>query len=98
MKGLILAALLVSTLLWTRGATAAPEAAQGRAICQDRATCTITETHDGGTSAAGAALTVVEVQLGLADKPDDQPGGCRTSDRPDGGVEFWLLGGTAAPR
>src|SRR6478736_5842588 len=82
-------------------ASAAPDTAQTAAICQARASCTIAKTTDAGKSPAGAALSVVEVRLGLANKPDDAPpDGCRRDDGSsfDGGVEYWLLDGTAPPR
>ena len=86
-------------MLCPRGAAAAPDAAQAAAICQGRSTCTIGKSHDGGKSPAGSALTVVEVHLGLKDKPEDVRDGCRSGDdKVDGGVEYWLLDGTAAPK
>jgi hypothetical protein len=70
------------------------------AICGKRPTCAIAGTHAAGKSPAGADLRVIEVRLGLADKPDDAPDdGCRTGDdKRDGGVEYWLLDGSTAPR
>ncbi len=73
--------------------------AQKTTICQTRSTCTIGKTFDGGKSPAGTALTVVEVHLGLKDKPDDAPdSGCQAGDKFDGGAEYWLLDGGAPPR
>ncbi|HZU91790.1 MAG TPA: hypothetical protein VE993_21235 [Stellaceae bacterium] len=47
----------------------------------------------------GSALSVVEVHLGLKDKPDDAPeAGCRAEDKYNGGVEYWLLDGNAPPK
>src|SRR5262245_48753622 len=99
LRGLLFCAPLIALLLCPLAATAAPDAAQTAAICQGRATCKITRTDDGGKSAAGATLSVVEARLGLADKPSDgPPNGCQSDDKPDGGVEYWLIEGTAAPR
>lgn len=78
--------------------SAAPDSAQVSAICQARSTCTIGKSHDAGKSPAGSALTVVEVRLGLKDKPEDSGDGCRAGDKLDGGIEYWLLDGTAAPQ
>lgn len=93
--------LLLSTFLAVLplAAQAAPDAAQVTAICQARSSCKIEKTYDAGKSPSGAPLAVAEVHLGLADKPQDQDDGCRTEkgDK-DGGVEYWLLDGTAAPR
>lgn len=92
----ILAGLIV---LQARVAAAELGGAQKAAICQARSTCTIGKTYDTGKSPAGAALTVVEIHLGLKDKPDDAPdSGCQSSDQPDGGVEYWLLEGSVAPK
>jgi hypothetical protein len=56
--------------------------------------------YNGGSSLGGAALSVIEIHLGLKDKPEDAPDdGCRTADdQRDGGVEYWLLDGSAQPR
>src|SRR5689334_18237756 len=98
MKALALSTLLLAAFPLV--ASAAPNAAQTAAICQGRASCKIAETTDAGKSPAGAALSVVEVRLGLANKPDDAPPeGCRDGNGGfNGGVEYWLLDGTAAPR
>ncbi len=92
-------------LLWATGslllpfaAVAAPDAAQTAAICGQRTSCKVEKTRDAGRSPAGAALAVVEVRLGLADRPKDQDEGCVNGNARDGGVEYWLLDGTAAPR
>ena len=56
--------------------------------------------HDAGSAASGN-LGVAELHFGLADKPDDAPDeGCIAGDYEtrDGGVEYWLLEGDAAPR
>jgi hypothetical protein len=79
-------------------ASAAPDAAQTAAICGQRTTCRIEKTDDAGKSPAGTPLAVVEVRLGLADKPKDQDEGCINGNARDGGVEYWLLDGTAPPR
>jgi hypothetical protein len=74
--------------------------AQKAAMCQARKTCVVSPLHDAGT-AAGATLSVAELHFGLADKPDDAPDeGCIAGDYEtrDGGVEYWLLEGDAAPR
>ena len=92
--------LLSSALLaWSVVAKAAPDAAQATAICQARATCEIANTYDAGKSPTGAPLSVAEVKLGLADKPQDQEDGCRSGNGgKNGGVEYWLLEGTTPPR
>ena len=96
MRSLFLSSFLVALPV---AAHAAPTAAQAEAMCQGRKTCKVEKTYDAGKSPSGAALDVVEVRLGLADKPQDQDDGCRTdSGDKDGGVEYWLLDGTAAPR
>lgn len=79
-------------------ALAAPDAVQTAAICGTRTTCKVEKTRDAGKSPAGASLTVVELRLGLADKPKDQDEGCIDGNARDGGVEYWLLDGTAPPR
>lgn len=79
-------------------AHAAPNSAQVDAICQSRSTCVVVKSFDAGTSSAGTPLTVAQVQLGLADKPDDQPEGCHAGNERDGGVEYWLLEGRKPPR
>ena len=73
--------------------------AQKSTICGTRSTCAIGKFHDGGKSSSGVPLTVVEVHLGVKDKPDDAPdNGCQADDKFDGGVEYWLLEGTQPPR
>jgi len=79
-------------------ALAAPDAVQTAAICGTRTTCKVEKTRDAGKWPAGASLTVVELRLGLADKPKDQDEGCIDGNARDGGVEYWLLDGTAPPR
>ena len=80
-------------------APAAVTAAQQAAICGARSSCRVAESDDAGRSPAGPALSVVEVRLGLKDKPDDAADtGCRSGTEPDGGVEYWLLGGAAPPK
>ncbi len=56
--------------------------------------------YNGGSSSSGVALSVIEIHLGLKDKPDDAPDdGCRTADdKRNGGVEYWLLAGSARPQ
>lgn len=79
-------------------ALAAPDAGQTAAICGTRTTCKVEKTYDAGKSAAGASLSVVEIHLGLSDKPKDQDEGCLDGNMRNGGVEYWLLDGTAAPK
>lgn len=96
MRSFFLTSLLIALPF---AAQAAPTTAQTEAMCQGRKTCKVEKTYDAGKSPAGATLEVVEVRLGLADKPQDQEDGCRTdSGDKNGGVEYWLLDGTAAPR
>lgn len=93
--------LLLSTALLALplAVQAAPDASQTAAICQARTTCKIAKTYDAGKSPAGTPLSVAEVSLGLADKPEDQDDGCRSGngDR-NGGTEYWLLEGTTPPK
>jgi len=79
-------------------ALAAPNAGQTAAICGTRTTCKVEKSYDAGKSPAGASLSVVEIRLGLADKPKDQDEGCIDGNARDGGVEYWLLDGAAAPK
>jgi len=79
-------------------ALAAPDAAQTAAICGQRTACKVAKTFDAGRSPTDTPLSVVEVRLGLADKPRDQDEGCISGDGRDGGVEYWLLQGTAPPK
>ncbi len=95
MRSLLLAAGL---LLLPVTAFAAPDAAQTAAICGQRTTCKIEKTSDAGKSPTDTPLAVVEIRLGLADKPVDQDGGCINGRARDGGVEYWLLDGMAAPK
>ena len=96
----VLRSLLLASglLLLPVTAFAAPDAAQTAAICGQRTSCKIEKTHDAGKSPEGAALSVVEIRLGLADKPKDQDEGCINGNARDGGLEYWLLDGTAAPK
>jgi hypothetical protein len=96
-KSFILAASLMVCPL---AAAAAPDAAQVAAMCGTRSTCTVGNSYDGGKSPNGSPLTVVEVHFAVQDKPDNSPDdGCRTEgDKRDGGVEYWLLDGPAAPK
>ena len=77
---------------------AAPDAAQIAAICGQRTTCRIEQTYEAGKSPTDTPLTVAGIRLGLADKPGDQDKGCINGNARDGGVEYWLLEGTTAPR
>ena len=90
--------LAAGLLLLPVAAFAAPDAAQTTAICGQRTSCKVAKTYDAGKSPAGASLAVVEIQLGLADKPKDQDEGCIDGNARDGGVEYWLLDGTALPK
>jgi len=92
--------LLLATglLLLPVAASAAPDAGQTAAICGTRTTCKVGKTYEAGRSPADAPLAVVEIRLGLADKPKDQDEGCIDGNARDGGVEYWLLDGTNAPR
>lgn len=91
--------LLALVMAYPFAAAADPDATQISAICSGRPTCAVGTSHDAGKSAEGSALSVVEVHLGLKDKPDDAPDdGCRAGDKFDGGVEYWLIDGTAAPK
>lgn len=94
-KPLLLAAGLLSLPI---AALAAPDAAQTAAICSQRTSCKVAKTFAAGRSPAGAPLSVVEIRLGLANKPKDQDEGCIDGNARDGGVEYWLLDGTAAPK
>ena len=99
MQRIILPVLLIQLALAPLVMAAGLTAAQKSAICQTRSSCRIGTTLDGGRLAAGSALTVVTVHLGLEDKPDDAPDvGCRAGSKFDGGVEYWLLEGTADPK
>ena len=75
--------------------------AQKAAMCQGRKTCAVAPMlHKAGSSVAGS-LSVAELHFGVADKPDDAPEeGCigGNYETRDGGVEYWLLEGSAPPR
>jgi len=90
---LLLFLLAVPGIAW-----AAPDPAQIAALCGQRTSCKVGKTFDAGKSPIGAPLSVVEVRLGLADKPKDQEQGCIAGNARDGGIEYWLLEGTAAPK
>ena len=99
MRTTILLVLLGLLAIPTFASASEPTAAQKSAICGTRTTCAIGKTFDAGKSPVGDALAVVEVHLGLKDKPDDAPdSGCQNGDKNDGGVEYWLLVGSAAPK
>lgn len=95
MKPLLFAAGLS---LLPLAALAVPDAAQTAAICGTRTTCKVGKTYDAGKSHAGAPLSVVEIHLGLSEKPKDQDQGCINGSARDGGVEYWLLDGNATPK
>lgn len=88
--------LLLLLLAVPAAASATPDPAQVAAICGQRTTCKVGKTHDAGRSATDTPLAVVEIRLGLADKPGDQDEGCINGSARDGGVEYWLLEGTAS--
>ena len=69
-------------------------------VCGHRATCRVVASKPAGKSAAGQALTVVQVSLGLKDKPDDAPEESCLDDKGghDGGEEYWLSAPSAQPR
>ncbi len=68
------------------------------AICGARATCTIAKLTPAGKSEAGAALSVAEVHLGIAEAPDPQfPCHNDEGTANDGGQEYWLVEGTVPP-
>lgn len=97
---LVLVSLLVAAPAF--GADLTPE--QQSAICGARSSCKLVAT-DAGQGARRETLTVVEAKFGLADRPQDAPEqGCINDsgdeDAPeyDGGHEFWLLAGDAAPK
>lgn len=94
----IATAALVFFALFASAAHAMPDGAQISAICQSRSTCTIARSIDAGASPAATPLTVVQVRLGFADRPADEPAGCHAGNERDGGVEYWLLEGTRPPR
>jgi hypothetical protein len=80
---------------------AAPDEPWRAAICQARTTCNVAAVTPAGKAADGTALSIVEIALGLADKPEDaEDEGCHGDDGEsrDGGVEYWLIAGTAAPK
>lgn len=90
------AALLLATSLLA--AQAADMAQLKPVICGSRETCTIAKVTPAGKSESGTALSVAEVHLGVADRaqPDDP---CHDADgNEDGGQEYWLIEGSAAPR
>ena len=90
--------LVLFLLAVPAAASAAPDAAQTAAICGQRTTCRIEKTYEAGKSPTDTPLAVVEIRLGLADKPKDQDEGCINGNARDGGVEYWLLEGSAAPK
>ena len=89
------------TLLLAIGAPGARSADMAQlkpAICSARATCTIAKLTPAGKSDTGAALSVAEVHLGIAEAPDPQfPCHNDEGTANDGGQEYWLVEGSAAP-
>jgi len=78
---------------------------QQSAICGAHKTCKVVNVADAAQGPGNMKLTVVEVRFDLAEKPTDAPDeGCiedvESADGParDGGQEFWLLAGNAAPK
>ena len=90
--------LLPFLLAVPAAASATPDAAQVAAICGQRMTCKIEKTYEAGKSPTDTPLTVIKISVGLADKPRDQDEGCINGNARDGGVEYWLLEGTAAAK
>lgn len=90
--------LILFLLAVPAAASAAPDAAQIAVICGQRTSCKIEKTYEAGKSPTGTPLTVAEFRLGLADKPRDQDEGCINGNARDGGVEYWLLEGSAAAK
>ena len=74
--------------------------AESAPVCGQRPTCRVAASKPAGKSAEGQALTVVQVSLGLKDKPGDAPEeGCLDGEGGhDGGVEYWLFAPSAQPR
>lgn len=91
-------AVLAILMIFADLAHAAPTEVQTNAMCQSRSTCSIVKSIDAGASPAATPLTVVQMRLGFADRPPDQPEGCHAGNERDGGVEYWLLEGTLPPR
>ncbi len=96
MGGRFLLPLLL--MLGASPAWAAPDAAQIETICQGRGSCAVAKTFDAGKSQEGTPLEVIEIRLGLADKPKDQDQGCINGNSRDGGTEYWLSHGKLAPK
>lgn len=92
------AAAAALLLLAFPAAAADPSPAETAEICGARTSCAIARSHDAGKSATGVPLRVIEAHFGVADKPGEQPEGCRKEDKYDGGVEYWLIEGATAPR
>ena len=97
-------ALAAFTLLSIPAAAADLSPDQKSAICGSRASCKVT-LSDAGQGKQQEALTVVEARFALTDKSKDAPDeGCVNdsgdADAPDhdGGHEFWLIAGSAAPK
>jgi hypothetical protein len=102
MQRVVLAFLSLLIAVPAFGADLKPE--QQSAICGTRASCKVT-VSDAGQGAQHEPLTVVEAKFAVADKPQDGPEeGCINdsgdADAPqyDGGHEFWLIDGSAAPK
>ncbi|TDQ84260.1 hypothetical protein A8950_0808 [Dongia mobilis] len=91
-------------LLPLPGLAADLAASEMDAICGDRAGCQIIAVSDAGRGATGADQRVAEIVLALDPAMVEQGEvGCRSTEAalaggdPDGGREFWLLAGDAAP-
>ena len=91
----------VTALLLAFGASSAQAADMAQlkpAICGSRTSCTIAKLTPAGKSESGAELAVAEVHLGVADRADPNDA-CHDNDgNEDGGQEYWLVEGSAAPR
>ena len=102
MQRVVFSLLSVLIVFPAFGADLKPE--QQSAICGARSSCKLIAT-DAGQGAQHEALTVVEAKFALADKPHDAPEQGCTNDSGeenaaeyDGGHEFWLIAGDAAPK
>jgi hypothetical protein len=77
---------------------------QKAAICGPRATCAVAAVTAAGSDDSGAKLSVVDIKLGVPDRPKDTApdDGCfsqdENSEEKDGGHEYWLLRAGDPPR
>ena len=90
-----------AAILLAFGTSSAQAADMGQlkpAICGARASCSIAKLTAAGKSDGGVELAVAEVHLGVADRADPNDA-CHDNDgNEDGGQEYWLVEGSAAPR